>query len=556
MKVTKEKLPNSLISLQVELDPATVEKGLDRAARRLSQMHHIPGFRRGKAPRFIVERIFGKEALIREATDELVNNALRDIIEREDIAPVGKPSLEEINFLGTVTFRVTIPVRPSIRFSDYLSYRFPLEVPAVTEEEVDRAMEMLLERHVVLRELDDPRPAQRGDQLTVKIDMLDEHRRPISAALFEQPAADDEEAETDHELDLPEEYEELGQGDLGALDRADRGEKQKGKSQKDKAAREDHQGGTAEEKDEQADAIAIDQVEESTLVLEPERLVREVYEGLLGASMGEYREIAAVIPEDHPQENLRSKRVIFRTKVMNIQERVFPSRDELPQLENFAGDYLALREWQRQRLQNQHEQRARHALFEAFIAKVVAESEFDIPEVSIEEAVDRMIADREEHFARYGVKFQDVLRYAGETLEQVRERFRPVALASFKKSLALTYLADELGIGATEEEITAEIEAMAADYPDSVREQVFDHYRTRGRFSVFFQILERKLQHTIIAIATGAYVKPEPSSGTHGSAETHDHTPAAPGNELDQVVAQPPGQAPGTSTAEMRAEAQ
>src|SRR5262245_55576273 len=67
VKVTKEKLPKSLLAMEIELDREQVEKGLDRAARRLSQKYNIPGFRKGKAPRFIVENYFGRPALIEEA---------------------------------------------------------------------------------------------------------------------------------------------------------------------------------------------------------------------------------------------------------------------------------------------------------------------------------------------------------------------------------------------------------------------------------------------------------------------------------------------------------
>jgi trigger factor len=67
VKVTTEKLPKSLLALDIELDREQVEKGLDRAARRLSQKVNIPGFRKGKAPRFIVENYFGRHALVEEA---------------------------------------------------------------------------------------------------------------------------------------------------------------------------------------------------------------------------------------------------------------------------------------------------------------------------------------------------------------------------------------------------------------------------------------------------------------------------------------------------------
>ena len=87
MKVTSEKLPKSLLALDIELDRDQVEKGLDRAARRLSQKVNIPGFRKGKAPRFIVENYYGRSALIEEAYEDLVNKAFKAALDQEQIAP-------------------------------------------------------------------------------------------------------------------------------------------------------------------------------------------------------------------------------------------------------------------------------------------------------------------------------------------------------------------------------------------------------------------------------------------------------------------------------------
>ena len=98
MKVTTEKLPKSLLALDVELDRPQVEKGLDRAARRLSQKVNVPGFRKGKAPRFILENYFGRQALIEEATDDLINKAFKEVLEQEQIEPFGPASLDTVDF--------------------------------------------------------------------------------------------------------------------------------------------------------------------------------------------------------------------------------------------------------------------------------------------------------------------------------------------------------------------------------------------------------------------------------------------------------------------------
>lgn len=172
MKVTTEKLPKSLLALNIELDRDQVEKGLDRAARKLSQKVNVPGFRKGKAPRFILENYFGRPALVEEATDDLVNKAFREALEQEKVEPVGPASLDGVPNFDTepYSFRVLVPVAPTVKLPDYRAIRANAEPTEITDEVVERALESRRERHVVLRNLEEPRPAQEGDQLKVLLE--------------------------------------------------------------------------------------------------------------------------------------------------------------------------------------------------------------------------------------------------------------------------------------------------------------------------------------------------------------------------------------------------
>jgi len=172
VKVTTEKLPKSLLALNIELDRDQVEKGLDRAARKLSQKVNVPGFRKGKAPRFILENYFGRPALVEEATDDLVNKAFREALEQEKVEPVGPASLDGVPNFDTepYSFRVLVPVAPTVKLPDYRAIRANAEPTEITDEVVERALESRRERHVVLRNLEEPRPAQEGDQLKVLLE--------------------------------------------------------------------------------------------------------------------------------------------------------------------------------------------------------------------------------------------------------------------------------------------------------------------------------------------------------------------------------------------------
>lgn len=172
MKITTEKLPKSLLSLQIELDKERLERGLDQAARRLSQKYPIHGFRPGKAPRFIIERTFGRESLIEEASEDLINKAFREALEQENIEPVGPASLQDISSADPFIFTVHVPVEPTVGVGDYRAIRLPLEIELVDEAQVERAMDVIRDRHVVLKELAEPRPVQEGDQVRARLDTI------------------------------------------------------------------------------------------------------------------------------------------------------------------------------------------------------------------------------------------------------------------------------------------------------------------------------------------------------------------------------------------------
>lgn len=146
MKVTLERLPESRVQLQIEIDDERLEKSLDAAYRRIAQKNRFPGFRPGKAPRSVVERAVGRQGLIREALDKLVPDAYNEAIETENVDAIGQPDLA-IDNLEPVKFTATVPVRPSVQLNDYKSIRVEDEPVEVTEEMVTEQLTLLQRRH-------------------------------------------------------------------------------------------------------------------------------------------------------------------------------------------------------------------------------------------------------------------------------------------------------------------------------------------------------------------------------------------------------------------------
>src|SRR5438045_9324218 len=115
--VTKERLPRSLVALEIEVDNDRLEASMDKAVGRLSQRVRIPGFRPGKAPRQIVERTLGRSALLQEALEQLLPDIYSEAIAEQDIQAIGQPAFE-LKSTEPLVVSATVPVRPTIDLGD------------------------------------------------------------------------------------------------------------------------------------------------------------------------------------------------------------------------------------------------------------------------------------------------------------------------------------------------------------------------------------------------------------------------------------------------------
>ncbi len=169
MKVQSEKLPGSLARLEIEIEDERVGKEMERAYRRLANRVAVPGFRRGKAPRVLVERMLGEGALLEEAAKELVPDAITDALQQESLEPVAEP--ESYNQLETTPFRfeVTVPVVPTVTLGEYREVRAERQPIEVSDDEVEEVIQQLRERDAKWVTPEPLRPTADGDQLVVDI---------------------------------------------------------------------------------------------------------------------------------------------------------------------------------------------------------------------------------------------------------------------------------------------------------------------------------------------------------------------------------------------------
>ena len=146
MKVTREKTENSQAFLSIEMEPAEVEESLRKSYNRLVKKANIPGFRKGKAPREILERYIGKESLLEDALNTLIPQAYEKAITEQQIEAIARPSIE-IAQTDPVVFKAIVPLKPTIKFGDYHKIQVKQEPVEITEDDVNAVIEQLRYRH-------------------------------------------------------------------------------------------------------------------------------------------------------------------------------------------------------------------------------------------------------------------------------------------------------------------------------------------------------------------------------------------------------------------------
>ncbi len=148
MKVTNEKTENSQVFLTIEMEPAEVEESLEESYKRLAKKANIPGFRKGKAPRVVIERYMGKESILEDALSHLVPEVYEKVIKEQKIDAVAQPEIK-VTQTDPVIFKATVPLAPTVNLDDHHKIQVAPETVEVTEDDINRVMEQLRHQHAV-----------------------------------------------------------------------------------------------------------------------------------------------------------------------------------------------------------------------------------------------------------------------------------------------------------------------------------------------------------------------------------------------------------------------
>src|SRR5215472_11078816 len=132
---------------------------MDEAFRRLAGRVDVPGFRRGRAPRSMVERMVGRDRIVEEALEQLVPDVVNEAIKQEKVEPYTRPRVESIE-LDPLRVKAVVGLVPKVELGNYQGdLRIPPEEPAIGAEEVDSVIQRLRESYSQWA------PVERGVQL-------------------------------------------------------------------------------------------------------------------------------------------------------------------------------------------------------------------------------------------------------------------------------------------------------------------------------------------------------------------------------------------------------
>lgn len=159
--------------LQFSVASTEVDKKISEAFRTLSQRVNIPGFRRGKVPRKVLDQRYGRQIRSDVASD-LINNEFRQA--SLDMEFLGQPEVDRSDLLdgADFTFSITVQVKPAIEVKDYTGVKVDFPVPSVTEDQVDQLVSRRLQGQSRIVDVEGDRVVARGDLALTEIVLLED----------------------------------------------------------------------------------------------------------------------------------------------------------------------------------------------------------------------------------------------------------------------------------------------------------------------------------------------------------------------------------------------
>jgi trigger factor len=169
VKVTVERTDKSEAVLNVELEWAELESASNREYAKLARRYNVAGFRPGKAPRSMLERMIGKEAIYQHGLEHLIEESYRDALKQNELVPLAEPTLDAppLQLNEPYTYTARVPVLSPVTLGDYRNVKVDFPTVEVTDEDVGKVLADLQQQHAIW--LPTEEAAQLGNRVIVDL---------------------------------------------------------------------------------------------------------------------------------------------------------------------------------------------------------------------------------------------------------------------------------------------------------------------------------------------------------------------------------------------------
>ncbi len=382
-----EKLEKSMVALTVEVSAEEFEAAVEKAYRKQRGSIRVPGFRPGKAPRKMIENMYGSGVFYEEAVNEALPDAYTAAVKEQELEVVGYPEVELLS-VGKegFSFKATVAVYPEVTLGQYKGVEAPKAEVSVTDEDVEGRVKEMADRNSRMVSVED-RAVAKGDVANIDFEGF------LNGVPFDGGKGDS--------FDL-----EIGSG----------------------------------------------------------QFVPGFEDQVAGMSISEEKDIDITFPEDY-HADLAGKTVVFHVKVNAIKVKELPALDD-----EFAKDVSEfdtldeLKKDVREKMLAEREEAAKRAFEDAAMSKVAAGIQADIPDAMIEEQAKRFVDNFRMQLQSQGVPYEEYMKMTGMEEEKLLADAKVPAEGQVRMDLAIAAIVKAEGLEASDEDVEAEYNKMAAQY--------------------------------------------------------------------------------------------
>ena len=416
MSIQVENLEKNMAKITVEVPAEQFGQALKTSYNKNKKRFNIPGFRKGKAPQALIEKMYGPGVLYEDAVNQLINDTCGDAMKESGLLPAGqcrllelgqrsgtsadamkessldivsRPqiSVEQVEKGEAFIYSFQVAVKPEVALGEYKGIEVERARPEVTDADIEAELKKVQDQNSRLVSVED-RPVQDGDQVVIDFD--------------------------------------------GSMDGVP------------------FEGGKAES---------------YPLTIGSHSFVDTFEEQLIGKNLKEEVEVNVTFPETYHAKELAGKPALFKVVVQEIKVKELPELDdefasevsEFDTLDEYKADIKAkLSETKQKQATTENENNV--------VEKVVGNATMELPEAMIDDQVENMVDNYSRRMRGQGLTMEQYFQFTGLTMDKMKEDLRPQAEKQIRTRLVLEAIVAQEGIQVEDEAVEEEVKKMAASY--------------------------------------------------------------------------------------------